>query len=101
MMQFAAPDGGRPDYQTTVCDRIRYGLEFLCLCQNVGGAHRRARLAKRDLIRIDEAQVLRPEITHGSSRRPNIEWVAYAHKYDVQMIQVAAHNTSILRCLLA
>jgi hypothetical protein len=88
MLEGSIPHGSRSDYQGTIRHGLGYGRELAGAGEHGRGSHCRARLTKSDSIGIDQRKMPDSEVAHRTRRRPNVEWVARAHQYDDQTLQV-------------
>ena len=92
VLQLTLSNGSSSDNECAIDDRFRDGFEFRSLrkqrrCTNSG-----TRLAKSQLIRVDNAKMEEAEIAHGASRCADVERIARSDKNDTQAVGVSVGN---------
>src|SRR5438046_2739280 len=84
VLQLTLSNGSSSDNECAIDDRFRDGFEFRSLrkqrrCTNSG-----TRLAKSQLIRVDNAKMEEAAIVHGASRCAEVERIARSDKNDTR-----------------
>ena len=87
LLQFTMAYSCGADDQRTVRDGFGNILVLHCSRHQLGGADRRASLAKRYFVRIDKAELRESKVAHGACCSTDVKRVAGGHKDYAQAIK--------------
>jgi len=90
----------RSHHERTISNGFGYRFEFLRVPQDMRCTHRRPSFAKRQFVRIYQAQMTAAKIGHGASGGANVQRIARAHENDDEVIEMGerqAINSSGIR----
>ena len=80
--QLTSVPGRRAYHKPAIGHGFRYALAFFRVSEQRGGADRRARLAKCNLVRIYNPEVEKAEITHGARGGADVEGIPRGYQDD-------------------
>ena len=79
--------GGRPDHERTVGNGFGDRPKFLGRSQDRLGVDGRPRLAKGNIVWMDDSQPDTTEVGHGTGSGSNIKRIAAPDQYDTEAIE--------------
>jgi len=89
VLQLTLSNGSSSDNECAIDDRFRDGFEFRSLRKQRRCTDGGTRLAKSQLIRVDNAKMEEAEIAHGASGCADVERIARSHKNDTQAVGIS------------
>src|SRR5689334_7555962 len=84
MLDFATTHGCRSHNESAVGNGVGDARKLLGAGYHPGSSHRGSRFPKCNIIRIHDSQACEPKIAHRSSRRADIQRIAWAYQHDAQ-----------------
>jgi len=90
LLRSARADGAGSHDESTIGHSFGHGFEFLRVGKHRRSANGGAGFAKRRIVRIDHAEVRKPEVTHGPSAGPNVERIARSHQNHAKAVEFSA-----------
>ena len=96
LLQCPVADRGGADDQRAIGHGFGNGFELFGACEHVRRTDGGARLTKRGLVRIHDAQVAEAEVAHGAGGRADIQRVARRDEHDAQAVELGLSGQ---RCL--
>lgn len=85
-------DGGCAHYHRAIRYGFCDGAEFFGFRQHFRRPHSRSRLAKGNLVGVNDPEAEDSEIAHGTGCGPDIERVPRIHQHNAKMIQRVFHS---------
>jgi hypothetical protein len=102
-LQTALTNGRRSDHEGAIFDSSSNIGEFPGILQQNCPSHGRTSLTKGKTVRVDQAKIAHPEVTHRARRRTNIQRIARAYEHDNQLVEfreeLQAFNFTTMRML--
>ena len=87
MLQFTMTPSGGPNDKSAIGDCAGDCPMLLRVGEKFRRAYGGTRFAKRQVIRIDHAQIAEAEIAHGASGSANVERIARGHQDHAQAVE--------------
>jgi hypothetical protein len=100
MLQDAMASGCGADDKRTILHGCGYTMILFTASEHGGSIHRGARLQVRDVVRVHETKMRKPEIAHGASGGPNVERVSRRNQHYAEKVATCRHEEG-LRAILS